>query len=250
MPGFWILLLATDDKLHLVNATLSIDCSSSWSPDTVEIREISKPQSLPTLSNQNLFTDASRNSFYVWGGYVPFDESADSSNLWKFNADGDGGGSWVREAPGNADFFVDLERTENGATTSSPGAGFVFGGKILDSKSKATGQNEKGTVTFDFGSKNWSQNSEGPFSPDQTLWGATASFVEGFADEGLIFLLGGMNRRDEPAAGYLDFETVHFFDIAKRDWYEQKTTGDVPGVRFHHCAVAMTDSSSNDTTEM
>lgn len=181
---------------------------------------------------------------------MSFDESADSSNLWRFVADGEGGGEWLTETPGNADFFLDLERTENGASTSSSDAGFVFGGKILDSNSKGTGLNAKGTVTFDFETKEWTQDSEGPFSPDATLWGASATHVKGFAEEGLIFTLGGMNRRDERAAGYIDLQTVHFYDPAERKWYEQKTTGDVPGRRFHHCAIAVTDSSSNDTTEM
>lgn len=244
--------LATDysSLTCIVNATLSIDCTSSWSPEDVEIREISKPGSITTVSNQNLFTDLSRNCFYVWGGYVPFEESADSSNLWRFNVDGEGGGEWVREAPGNADFFVELERTENGVVASSNSAGYIFGGKILDENSKGTGINAKGVVTFEFDSKDWSQNSEGPFSPDATLWGASATFVEGLASEGLIFITGGMNRRDEQAAGYLDFGTVHFYDPAEEEWYEQKTTGDVPGRRFHHCTVAATDSNNNDTSEM
>lgn len=233
-----------------VNSTLSIDCTSSWTPSDVEIREVSRPQNMPVLAHQNLFTDLSTNSFYVWGGYTPWDESVDTSFLWRFIVDGGGGGEWVREAPGNPDFFVALARSNSGAYTQTPDTGYVFGGSELGSNARETGANVKGVVTFDFDSKDWAQDTNGPFSPDGSLWGATATYVNKFTEKGLIVILGGVTRRAETASGYLAFNTVQLYDVTSGTWYEQETTGDAPSRRSHHCAVGVGDSESQDTYEM
>lgn len=204
---------------------------------------------MPVLSNQNMFVDLSTDSFYVWGGDAPFAESTDASDLWRFAVDGEGGGSWNREAVADAELFLSIDRTERGAYTNTPDGGYVFGGEVIDSDAKRTGENKKGYVSFDFDTKEWEYETTVPYSQDGSLWGATATYVPGFGSRELIFLLGGMERRREQASAYLDFGRVHFFDPASQTWYEQSTTGKVPPRRHDHCAIGVGDKK-NETYEM
>jgi hypothetical protein len=65
----------------------------------IEVRKM-KALTVTDPLQPNPFTDVTRNSFYVWGGYVPFDlssdELADFSNLWMFIVDGEGGSFGAR----------------------------------------------------------------------------------------------------------------------------------------------------------
>lgn len=239
-----------------MNSTLSIDCSTSWSPDTVQVREIQRPGSMPVLDEQSLLTHAPASSFYRFGGFKPFDETADGSTLWRFLTDGEGGGAWARESPNNATAFLNLDRSEAAAHTSTPDAGFIFGGKVVDLDSQSQPENVKGFISFNFTTKEWREwKGEGddadlPYSPDSSLFAASATYVEKYGEAGLIFLLGGMSRHTEPEAEYIDLRKIYFYDIAAKEWHSQITSGEAPPRRDNHCAVGAGGGNANDTFEM
>jgi hypothetical protein len=187
-----------------VNPTLPIECTTSWSPDTVKVREIQRPGSMPVLNEQSLLTHTSASSFYRFGGFKPFGETADGSTLWRFLTDGEGGGAWARESPNIATAFLNLNRSEAAAHISTPDAGFMFGGKAVDLDSQSQWENVKGFVSFNFTTKEWREwNGQGddtdlPYSLDGSLFAASATYVKKYGGAGLIFLLGGMSRHAEP----------------------------------------------------
>lgn len=236
----------------IVNVTLSIDLTKSWMPNDVEIKEITRPQRMPVMTNQAIFIHAASNSFYVWGGYVAYKTTADLGVLWKFIADGEGSGAWSREAPADADLFIDLQQSENAAYVTTPNMAYAFGGRLVisDNASK-TEENIKGYVSFDFNSLEWSEGSDDEsYSQDGSLWGGTATYVERYGAGGIIVMLGGVTRRGEAASAYKSFGKVDVYDISARKWYSQSTTGDIPPQRFKHCAVSIGNKNNSDTHEM
>lgn len=239
----------------IVNSTLSIDCTTSWSPDTVQIREIQRPSSMPVLDEQSLLTDASASSFYRYGGYKPFGETADGSQLWRFLTDGEGGGAWTRESPSNATAFLSLNRSEAAAHTSTPDAGFIFGGKVVNLDSQSLDDNMKGFVSFNFTTKEWTEWTDDgghdlPYSPDGSLFAASATYVQKYGRSGLIFLLGGRAKHRQPDEEYIDLRKIYFYDIAAQEWHSQITSGEAPAHRDNHCAVGAGGGNSNGTYEM
>lgn len=236
-----------------VNATLSIDLTTSWSPSTVEINEIERSGKIPVLNEQALLTDHSTNSFYIWGGYLSRDKSASTTTLWRFIANGAGGGDWSSESPSNPELFMRLQRSETSAYASSTDTGFMFGGRATDSDTQSTKVNIKGFATFNFLTTEWTDwNDDAPYSQDGSLWGGTATYVEQFGEAGIIVILGGKEMLHQPASGDVDFNTIHFYDIAAQKWHKQVTHEDseAPPRRHHHCTVGAGDTSANGTYEM
>lgn len=207
---------------------------------------------MPVLSQQAIFTDRNSESFYLWGGYLPFVETADFSLFWRFTVDGKGGGQWDSEAPDNQQVFASIDRAENTAYKSTSDGGFVFGGKILDEDGKVTSSQEsvKGFKTFNFTTKEWAEESGGAYSQDGSIWGGSATFVDKFGTKGVIVMLGGLSRPDQPGSGYIDWGTIHVYDVAAKQWHSQKASGDVPSRRSHHCAVGVADTGENNSYEM
>ncbi|KEY67775.1 hypothetical protein S7711_04093 [Stachybotrys chartarum IBT 7711] len=221
------------------NATLSIDLSTSWTPEDVEIRELSKPAAMIPMVKQSVFTDKTAEIFYVWGGISTADVG--DPVLWHFEPDGEGGGSWTTEAPGasRSTSFRDAERVESGAYVSTKDAAFVFGGLSNEHTSLEPKGNVAGYVAFNFTTQEWNRESSGPYSSDATLYGATATFMPDFGPNGLIIVLGGVSQYGDEDAEYIDFRTVHLFDPIARDWHSQVTTGEAPSARNYHCTAGV-----------
>lgn len=236
--------------LCLVNATLSIDTSISWNPKEVNIKTISTGGNKPSRNNQAYFVDPSNESFYVWGGYAwaADRQSSNDKDLWRFDVDGRGGGGWSRDDSGNQDVFDGLIPTGSAACVSAPDAAFLFGGFEWNN----SGRGVKGFYKYDFGTREWSQETDVGYSTDQgTLWGATATYVSGFGSAGLIFILGGIRGRDTADEEYMPFDKVHFYDIGAGKWHSQKTYGEPkPSRRQHHCAIGVRDTGGDGRSEM
>lgn len=231
-----------------INATLSIDLSKSWSPDTVEIKEIDRLPAMSVTSLQAMFADPSSQSFYIWGGSDSFATSqTDTESYWKFSADGEGGGAWNRESPANAQVFRSLDARDAAAVANTPDAGFIFGGKHI----AGSFDNVEGFVVYNYTTKEWSAELEAPYSGDGTVWGGSATYVEKYGSAGVIFILGGIAGHDRPHFSFLELETIHFYDVGTQTWYKQRTTGDErPSRRTQLCAVGVGGSGTNDTYEM
>lgn len=115
-----------------MNSTLSIDISQSWSADTVPIKATPKDNGPIGLSDQAIWKDSSGNAFYVFGGRAPYSCNRaliKKDGIWKFAADGKGGGSWEKEIPSNSVLFDTFTLTHGAAfASSSDGVGFSIGG--------------------------------------------------------------------------------------------------------------------------
>lgn len=235
--------------MRTVNSTLSIDCSTSWSPADVEFREIERSSKVPTRSHQAILTNKGEDTFYIYGGFSGYGDSTDDSQFWKFAADGEGGGTWAREALANADVFSDFELSSGAAYVSTNDTGFVFGGTAVGSNPI---RNLQGFKTFNFTTREWNEERDDPYSGDGTLWGGSATFVERYGASGIIVMLGGVQRRAEDASAYVDLGKVWFYDVAEKTWHSQQTANndDKPGGWDNGCVVGVEDTGDNDSFEM
>lgn len=227
-----------------MNDTLSIDCTTSWSPEDVEIRNIPRRIArVPVLSKQALLTDTKSKVIYAHGGYFPRSTGLNYNEFWSFRVDGRGGGSWESVNVDNPTEFKNSTINEGAAFASATDGGFIFGGAMGMS-------NFKGYETFNFTTKEWEEKWDAPYSLDGSLYGASAIFVEKYGAAGLVFVLGGVTRRFEVASGYANLSTVHFYDVADKKWYSQQTSGDVPPGWELACAAGVDDTGDNDSFEM
>lgn len=237
----------------LVNATLAINLTESWSTDDVEIIEIgyeSEPKQV--LAEQAILIDETPDSFYAWGGTTSHEEVIrDSPELWMFESDGQGEGEWTNATPSKGDdIFFTIKRSRNSAYVSTPNTGFIFGGLTTPYTTREQEGSIAGFSTFDFKTKKWSYFEEGPYSPGRRIVGGRAVFAPEFGPDGLIFILGGIG--DPTADGqetenYIGFKTIHFIDPVSKQWYSQETTGQEPSIRYDFCAVGVGHVAGNST---
>ncbi|KAL2200289.1 hypothetical protein P885DRAFT_57170 [Corynascus similis CBS 632.67] len=222
---------------EVVNSTLSIDMSKSWLSSTVDIRTIPNPG--PRKSNVGLWTDRASGAFYTWGGRWPGGRNMSKPygvDLWRFTADGEGGGSWEIERAANGVLLANLHPTEYGAFVNTESVGFIIGG-VADAWTEPdhpTADPIPGMVSYNMKTRIW-QNGTVNFSPfgTGTLNQGAAEYVPSFGPHGLIIVLGGyapsitgdLNKSDGPP---LDLRNLTFFNPETKERYWQLTTGDIP----------------------
>jgi hypothetical protein len=244
-----------------VNHTLSIDCSIPWRPEDVEIRLLNRSSQIPALSDPCIFPTA--DSFYIWGGDSPENESPEELRLWQFTADGHGAGDWDYQSVGNADAFGSIPYRESAACTSTEGRAFAFGGttiETIEEESTRLGSQSTGLVTFDFYTRTFEEEDEGDdgyegnYSGDGSVWGGTTTFVPNFGDEGVIVMIGGETRRGQANAAYRDMMSVSVYDVAGKKWHAQQArlgdATDPPPRVSHHCAVGVADTAEGNSFEI
>jgi hypothetical protein len=220
----------------LVNNTISIDLSRSWtSSDETILRQIAKPWGAKRA--QTIWTDLEAGHYYLWGGdWISGERTEGHDALWKFTPDGDGG-SWAMETPNNPALFQQLAVTKLGAFASTNKTGFVIGGLAsgLTDPGRVPSHNQAvpGMVAFNMKTRVWEDGTTG-FSPiDGTLVGASAQWVPNFGPNGLIMVLGGVAPApledptfiDDPV---FDFRNLTFFDPETKQAYWQIATGAIP----------------------
>ncbi len=71
-------------------------------------------------------------------------------------------------------------------------------------------------------------------------------YVPSFGPQGLFVAMGGDIIQNVP--GLISFDTVAVFDPAKREWFNQTTTGSPPTSRLEFCTAGI--NSTNGTYEM
>lgn len=155
--------------------------------------------------------------------------------IWRFDTDGDGGGSWSTEILGNPGVFDSLLRSAEGAYANSKDTGFLVGGwtggwtdASLPSSSSFSIPN---IVSFNMATKLWSNDSDLAFTQFGTDVRGAAEFIDSFGPNGILLLLGGAVNAagfQNTGAGLLDFNNLTFYDPVSKEWYWQATTGDVP----------------------
>ncbi|TDZ23877.1 Kelch repeat-containing protein [Colletotrichum orbiculare MAFF 240422] len=237
-----------------INHTLSIDLSSSWKPSEVTIKETSKG-SAPRMMRQAIFTDNSSDAFYIWGGFASYNGKPPDAKLWKFNADGSGGGSWSTEIKPGHENFTQLTRSQGGVFVSTPDSGFYFGGYSQATSDKDPNGPVPGFLQFNYTDtiQAWTNHTNVPYSQYGTITGGAAHYIPTFGPNGLVMLFGGGEHvigagQSADNVGYLSFSTMYFMDPVTKVWYNQKTSGTAPSPRMWHCVVGA--QGSNGTYEI
>lgn len=148
--------------------------------------------------------------------------------------------------------FAGINRTETAAYASSDDAAFIFGGRTVDENGKvgSASASVTGFNVFNFTTMEWEVVEGGEYSHDGSIWGGSATFVPTFGAKGIIVMLGGLERAHEPGSGYIDWGTIHVYDVAEKKWHRQKASGKAPERRSHHCAVGVADTGDNGSYEM
>ncbi|KAK3290355.1 uncharacterized protein B0H64DRAFT_63622 [Chaetomium fimeti] len=218
-----------------VNSTISINIGKSWTSSAITMRRINRPWG--SKANQMIWTDKEAGAFYVWGGKWIGGRNMTENALWKFTADGNGGGTWALETPENPNLFNNLEQYEFGAFANTGTTGYSVGGLASGWTKKGRSHNQvvPGMVTFNMDTKIW-QNGTTAFSPTDTIVTASAEYIPNFGPNGLIMLFGGLSfphdtrstaEQWQNAASY-DLQNLTFFDPETKDTYWQIATGSVP----------------------
>lgn len=250
---------AINQPSNRVNSTLSIDMSRSWSASTVKITSITK--SAPKLMGQAIWEDTTSSTpgFYIWGGHTPYGSERNDiqkRSVWRFEADGQGGGSWTKKLSSNQEMQQSFVLPECGAFTTAGNTGVFVGGTGSSWTDPNIGGGTvlvPGVVSFDMDTLTW-RNDTAPdeLSPDGTLRDGTAAYAPTFGPNGLVFVLGGvtysLGTTTNTPDGTIDFSPVPFFDPVTRTWYRQPATGQVPRSRKSFCSVGV--QSPNGTYEI
>lgn len=242
--------------VHLPTAdTYSIDMSSSWTNDTVSMTEIQKAVDGAHLSGPNLFQSLDNHSFYSYNGnkYAWYDSNPVPANkLYKFTADGTGSGKWSEDnsfytADSN---FTQLARVAGAASACGPDTCYAMGG--YRDGTTGTGQAAvpaSGLVSYNMTSQVWNNDTlpstafAGPWSGGKLL------FTDVAGSKGMLIAIGGSISGQ--TAFDLPYDYVYLYDIESKNWYKQRTTGDVPAIRYNVCGVGIrAEKGANSTFEV
>ncbi|KAK4187882.1 hypothetical protein QBC35DRAFT_383805 [Podospora australis] len=252
--------------IFAMNSTISIDLTKTWTSRSVALRTIPKPPEIASRCKGHVWTDTGSNgSFYSWGGYwgVAARERVDETpRLYKFTADGNGGGNWsIVPSEEISPFGVldTLHPAEAGAfATTSDGVGFVIGGKAtpwteksrqrLEINGTRAHQMVPGMLSFDIKTKTFHNTSSSPALSGETnehnaIISAVAHYVPGYGKNGVIVLLGGVASPvdkdvDAKFSEPIGFRNLTFFDPVTKESFWQMTSGEEPeSPRTFFCAV-------------
>ena len=244
----------TDSRRLIVNFTLAIDLSSSFSTlsknNGVRIRSINKG-SCPNFNHIRFWTDEAANIVYAYGGSfsdlnpwagvttVPLE------SLWYFSPSGDGG-LW-QSPEQSSSIFRDITRPMLGSATSGHIGGFNLGGCADDHTSQKT--NTAGAIPipglqfFNFTSKEFFNYSATGFTPDGTAEYSGTAWVPTWGTAGLLVAFGGQTSPNLTQAtdgeAYLTMSNISLFEPSTQLWHYQLATGDIPTQRDSFCVVGI-----------
>ncbi|KAI1122143.1 hypothetical protein F5Y10DRAFT_81448 [Nemania abortiva] len=232
-----------DSPAYDVNTTWSIDLTEKWTNETVQFRSI--PKAAPLLNKQTHWTDPSTSSFYTWGGFTS-NGSSPSQELWRFMADGSGGGSWTQVTQRDFADFLKLKGTFGTAFTQTQDVGFALGGAVTTSSDgsvdkKIPGYATPGLVSYNFRTGEWDNRTTAEYGGYGTSLNARAESVP-FGANGMILFLGGAETPVD-ATNETIVETswnhISMVDPVTNKWYKQATSGIKPPTIESHCSVGV-----------
>ncbi|KAI0477950.1 hypothetical protein F4859DRAFT_42674 [Xylaria cf. heliscus] len=232
-----------DSPSFAVNTTWSIDLTEAWTTDTVPLRSI--PKTAPPLSKQVHWTDPSTGSLYTWGG-ITTDGSSPNQGLWRFQADGSGGGSWTQVTQRDFLSFSKLKGTSGSAFTQTEDVGFAFGGAVTASSDgsvakKIPGYATPGLVSYNFQTGEWENSTTSSYGGYGTSLNARAEYVP-FGANGLLLFLGGaetpVDATNETIVE-MSWNHITMVDPVTKQWHTQTTSGTKPPTIESHCSVGV-----------
>ncbi|KAI0097743.1 hypothetical protein GGR51DRAFT_552895 [Nemania sp. FL0031] len=233
-----------DSPAYDVTTTWSIDLTEKWTNETVQFRSI--PKTAPLLNKQTHWTDPSTDSFYTWGGFTS-NGSSPSQELWRFMADGSGGGSWTQVTQRDFSAFVKLKGTFGTAFTQTLDVGFALGGAATTASDssidkKIPGYATPGLVSYNFQTGEWNnQTTAGVYGGYGTSLNARAEYTP-FGPNGMILFLGGAETPVDATNESIvetNWNYISMVDPVTNKWYRQMTSGTKPPTIESHCSVGV-----------
>ena len=117
-------------NIRVVNDTLSLPLTESWTNSTVPITAV--PKAAPVFNMEALWVDAQTDSLYAWAGQGPWGNVSKSKDLWRFRVSSTSSPGeikeWVKQPAANMDVFLRLVRVKDAASTTCLDAGYSLGG--------------------------------------------------------------------------------------------------------------------------
>lgn len=228
---------------------LAIDLSQDWTNSSVTIRSIIKPSGVPTLTQGSLWFHEAENLLYTGFAGQPskFDKSPSlpATSIWTFKPDGTGSGTWAQAIKSNAASLESISQPVGALMAYGPNNAWALGGFAATKDPYYLGVAQPGLVGFDFESKTFTNVSASGYSSNGTVAFGAMQHVPSFGPDGILVVMGGSPAIVE---GYIGFNTVHVYDPAKQQWFNQTTTGDAPAARFRFCTAGV--NSTNGTYEI
>ena len=231
----------------LASTLLSIDLSQDWVNATVTIHSTTKPDGAPNLNNPSLWYHEAEDLIYSgFAGRKPFfgdEHNLPPLSLWTFKPDDIGSGAWNQIIPARSSVWAQLTRPYVPLMTFDSTSAWVLGGTV--SKDLIPSM-----IQFDMGSRLFSNFSVECCNATGSIYQGALQYVPSFGPAGIHIAMGGryLTADNEENTGLIDFGTVSVFDPAKREWWNQKTTGSEPSPRVEFCTAGI--NSTNGTYEM
>lgn len=239
------------DHRPIVNHTLSVDMSKSWTNDSVSIRVIDKGNA-PNLNKQLLWPSSDNQTFFAFGGeesYLDHPWLPPEILNWEFRTDGRGGGEWnVFNANSNSVFF-NLTRPADGLGGVMDNTGYIFGGYTHSHSSPATVHQQDAIavpniVSFNITSGEWNNDTAPDYLERHTGSYGLSHAVPTFGPLGLLLVTGTTLSVTGPDP----LSDITLYEPSSKKWYTQTASGDIPAGRDHPCTVGV--SGENGTYEM
>ncbi|KAI0974876.1 hypothetical protein F4678DRAFT_421123 [Xylaria arbuscula] len=249
---------AESPVLISVDQTLSMSLVETWVNGTPPLTPITK--AAPTFLQPALWTDGDEQVFYMWGGQstTPMPEER---RVWRFTADGGGGGTWSIVQPANPHVFAGIKRGRGSSWTTCNGFGVALGGYgwvETDSDLSDHGRSDMlplpGLLSYQLSTGNWANRSAKAFNGLGTSNKGSAVCVSssGTQSMGVVLPLGGSTTDLVTLNDGSDIlnrlDNLTFYDMGTETWHWQYSSGDIPPGRKAFCSVIM--QGSNNTSEI
>jgi len=205
------------------------------SPPSIEVPQLyanlSKNQSIPSVSGGILWQDNVNKRFYLYGGDHS-DYSPNTPNLLSYDVLND---NWhSMGAPGKG---IQCVSYGGGVAISELGQGYMLGGWLSNNSVPGWSGGPLATnslIKYDMNTNDWTNNT-GPADSIPRAEGVMV-YVPA-SDDGLLVYFGGVtapyhNDTTLPAPMSL----IHIYDIRSSKWYTQIAGGDTPLSRRKFCA--------------
>lgn len=214
----------------------------------------------PVLNSLALWASNDGTSFYQWGGEqssilnISIAPVAENS-LWRFDADGQGAGSWKAYSLPSG-----FSRASSALYASGNGSGYLLGGYIssrTDPRLESLGgwPSSPGLVSYDMATGAWTNDTSCVDGSCYRLNGYL-DFVPTFGSYGVLVALGGCasnssffgSCKDRPPN---NFSTIDVYDPSQKRWYSQTASngpGQLPEPRGGFCGVGL--QGDNGTYEI
>ncbi|KAJ3569289.1 hypothetical protein NPX13_g6132 [Xylaria arbuscula] len=231
------------ERVNDITSTWSIDLTKSWTNETVPLRAV--PKTSPVLAKQAHWVDGK--NLYTLGGFTS-DGSSPEQALWRFTADGSGGGTWNQVTQRDYLAFSKLKGTFGSAFTQTKDVGYSFGGAVMKSSDASVnkaipGYATPGLVSYNFRTGEWDNSTVtmSSYGGYGTSLNARAEYVP-FGPNGLVMFLGGAETPVDATNETIvevNWNSISMVDPVTNEWYSQTTSGTKPPTVESHCSVGV-----------